>query len=105
MLFFGVMVCFDFIEGDCQFFICYISNVIDIYWMKLECVDDLYCDYVGELLFLLSWEDVVDMFEWIWYEFCIKCGSQFDVFIFGLGWIKVNGENGVFVVVYVLKGI
>ncbi|KAF4325904.1 hypothetical protein G195_000483 [Phytophthora kernoviae 00238/432] len=104
-LFFGGMARFDFVEGDRQSFTCFISTALDIHRTKLERADDLYRDHLGELLSPPTREDAADMPEWTRHEFRIKRGSQSDVFISGLGWIKVNGENGALVAVHAPKGI
>lgn len=104
-LFFGGMARFDFVEGDRQSFTCFISTALDIHRTKLERADDLYRDHLGELLSPPTREDAAEMAEWTRHEFRIKRGSQSDVFISGLGWIKVNGDIGALVAVHAPKGI
>lgn len=103
MLFFSGLVCFDYVSGGCRVFICYFLNCLIIYCIKFEKVDELYKNYVGDLLSLLMLEELVNMFELVKYEFNI-CEFKMDVVFFGLGWVIVN-ELGVKIVVYVLKGV
>ncbi|MNN55207.1 hypothetical protein D3C81_1700690 [compost metagenome] len=43
--------------------------------------------------------------QWQRHEFRISKGSQTDLFISGLGWIKVNGTEGAVVAVHVPRGV
>jgi ribosome biogenesis GTPase YqeH len=104
-LFFGGMARFDFIEGAHQSFTCYISGGLKIHRTKLEKADDLYANHVGELLSPPSKEDAEAMPDWTRHEFRIPKGSESDIYISGLGWIKVNGNSGALVAVHVPRGI
>ncbi|GIP42093.1 ribosome biogenesis GTPase YqeH [Paenibacillus sp. J45TS6] len=104
-LFFGGLARFDFIEGERQSFTCYINNAIKIHRTKLERADELYKDHAGELLSPPSREDMEDIPEWTRHDFRIKKGSRNDVFISGLGWIKVNGQEGALVAVHAPRGV
>ncbi|CAM2834386.1 ribosome biogenesis GTPase YqeH [Paenibacillus sediminis] len=104
-LFFGGMGRFDFVQGERQSFTCFINNALKIHRTKLERADELYADHAGELLSPPSKEDLEDMPEWTRHEFRIRKGSHMDVFISGLGWIKVNSDAGAVIAVHVPKGI
>ncbi|MCM3785760.1 ribosome biogenesis GTPase YqeH [Neobacillus mesonae] len=104
-LFIGGLARFDFIEGDHQSFTCYINNTLKIHRTKLERADELYENHAGELLSPPTREDMKDLPEWTRHEFRIPKGSNSDVFISGLGWIKVNGQTGAKVAVHAPRGV
>ncbi|MDP4098110.1 ribosome biogenesis GTPase YqeH [Paenibacillus sp. P96] len=104
-LFFGGMARFDFIEGAHQSFTCYIGGGLKIHRTKLDKANDLYANHVGELLSPPSKEDADAMPEWTRHEFRIPKGSESDIYISGLGWIKVNGNSGALVAVHAPRGI
>src|SRR5699024_12742572 len=49
-LFIGGLGRFDFIKGDKETFVCYFSNEVPIHRTKLENVDNLYENNIGNLL-------------------------------------------------------
>ncbi|MFB5762774.1 ribosome biogenesis GTPase YqeH [Paenibacillus medicaginis] len=104
-LFFGGMARFDFVEGAHQSFTCYISGGLKIHRTKLEKANDLYANHAGELLSPPSKEDAEAMPEWTRHEFRIPKGAESDIYISGLGWIKVNGNSGALVAVHAPRGI
>lgn len=104
-LFFGGMARFDFIEGKHQSFTCFISGRLNIHRTKLERADSLYEEHAGELLSPPTKERLEEMPGWTRHEIRIPKGSQSDVFISGLGWVKINGEQGALTAVHAPKGV
>lgn len=104
-LFFGGFGRFDFIQGERQSFTCFASGRVPLHRTKLERADDLFRDHAGELLSPPNRENLEKLPEWTRHEFRIPKGSRSDLFISGLGWIKVNNEVGAVVAVHVPKGI
>ncbi len=104
-LFFGGLGRFDFVKGERQSFTCYISGTLKIHRTKLERADSLYQEHRGELLSPPGTADMDKLPQWQRHEFRIGRNSQSDLFISGLGWIKVNGTGGAVVAVHIPKGI
>ncbi|MFD1773402.1 ribosome biogenesis GTPase YqeH [Paenibacillus rhizophilus] len=104
-LFFGGLGRFDFVQGEHQSFTCFISGSLNIHRTKLERADDLYRDHRGEMLSPPAKDDVDKLPSWQRHEFRIARGSRSDVFISGLGWIKMNGTEGAVVAVHVPRGV
>ncbi|WP_151737605.1 ribosome biogenesis GTPase YqeH [Paenibacillus tengchongensis] len=104
-LFFGGLGRFDFIQGERQSFTCYISGTLKIHRTKLERADSLVEEHLGGLLSPPSAEDKDKLPSWQRHELRIKRGGGTDVFISGLGWIKVNGDSGAVVAVHVPRGV
>lgn len=104
-LFFGAMARFDFIQGERQSFTCFLSNQISIHRTKLERADSLYADHAGEILSPPNVENLPKLPEWTRHEIRIKQGSRSDVFISGLGWVKINSDQGATVAVHAPRGV
>ncbi|WP_379136244.1 ribosome biogenesis GTPase YqeH [Paenibacillus sp. sgz500958] len=104
-LFFGGLGRFDFIQGEHQSFTCFISGSLKIHRTKLERADSLYADHRGELLSPPGKEDVDKLPALQRHEIRINRGNNSDIFISGLGWIKVNSSEGAVVAVHVPKGV
>ncbi|AKG33906.1 ribosome biogenesis GTPase YqeH [Paenibacillus durus] len=104
-LFFGGLGRFDFVQGEHQSFTCFISGSLKIHRTKLERADDLYRDHRGEMLSPPASGDVDKLPAWQRHEFRIARGSRSDVFISGLGWVKMNGTEGAVVAVHVPRGV
>ncbi|MBO2943311.1 ribosome biogenesis GTPase YqeH [Paenibacillus sp. F411] len=104
-LFFGGMCRFDFIQGAHQSFTAFISGSLKIHRTKLERADALYADHAGELLSPPSKKSLEHMPDWTRHELRIPKGSNWDIFISGLGWIKVNGDQGALTAVHAPKGV
>lgn len=104
-IFFGGFGRFDFVQGDRQSFTCFVSGRIPLHRTKLEKADELFAQHAGELLNPPSKENIAKLPEWTRHEFRIPRGSKSDLFISGLGWIKINNDQGAVVVAHVPKGI
>ncbi|NBD22915.1 ribosome biogenesis GTPase YqeH [Paenibacillus glycinis] len=104
-LFFGALARFDFIEGDRQSFSIYVSNALQVHRTKLERADELFADHKGELLAPPSREQLEAMPPWTRHRLKIRRGVDTDIFVSGLGWIHVNGEDGALVDIHAPKGI
>ncbi|AHV96431.1 ribosome biogenesis GTPase YqeH [Paenibacillus sabinae] len=104
-LFFGGLGRFDFVQGEHQSFTCYISGSLNIHRTKLERADELYRNHLGEMLSPPAKEDADKLPAWQRHEFRIARGSRSDVFVSGLGWIKINGTEGAVVAVHAPRGV
>lgn len=104
-LFFGGLVRFDFIKGERQSFTCYVSNELQIHRTKLERADELYANHKGVMLTPPSTEGLEELPKWTKHQLRVPKGSNFDVFISGLGWIKVNSDAGALLEIQAPKGI
>lgn len=104
-LFFGSFGRFDFIQGERQSFTCFISGRIPIHRTKLERADELFAEHAGELLSPPNKEDLSKLPEWTRHEFRVPKGSHSDIFVSGLGWVKVNSDAGAVIAVHVPKGV
>lgn len=104
-LFFGALARFDFVRGERQSFTCYVSNGIAIHRTKLERADELYAEHKGELLQPPAKEHLDEMPAWIRHSIRIRPGSNSDVLISGLGWIRVNGNSGADLDIHAPKGV
>ncbi|WP_411343251.1 ribosome biogenesis GTPase YqeH [Paenibacillus sp. WLX1005] len=104
-LFFGAMARFDYIEGGRQSFTFYINNRLNIHRTKLERADELFAQHGGEMLAPPTREHLAELPAWTRHELRIPKGKPTDVFISGLGWVKVNGEQGALVAVHLPKGV
>ncbi len=104
-LFFGAMARFDFIEGERQSFTCYINNRLNIHRTKLDRADDLFEQHGGEMLAPPTKENLAELPAWTRHELRVPKGKSLDVFISGLGWIKVNSDQGALVAVHLPKGV
>lgn len=104
-LFFGGMARFDFVDGQHQSFTCYINGGLKIHRTKLERADQLFADHAGELLSPPTRDQLAEMPEWTRHEFRVPRKSPSDIYISGLGWIRVNSENGALVAIYAPRGV
>ncbi|MDP1509131.1 ribosome biogenesis GTPase YqeH [Paenibacillus sp. CMAA1739] len=104
-LFFGGMARFDFVDGQHQSFTCYINSGLKIHRTKLERADQLFADHAGELLSPPTRDQLAEMPEWTRHEFRVPRKSPSDIYISGLGWIRVNSENGALVAVHAPRGV
>ncbi|WP_028588710.1 ribosome biogenesis GTPase YqeH [Paenibacillus massiliensis] len=104
-LFYGAMARFDFIEGVHQSFTSYISGALKIHRTKLERADELYATHKGEMLSPPHTAELAEMPAWTRHEFRVPKGADVDLFISGLGWIKVNGSSGAVVAIHAPRGI
>ncbi len=104
-LFFGALARFDFLEGNSQSFTCYVSPALDIHRTKLERADALYEEQRGDLLQPPKRDQLAELPPLVKHRLRIKRGTKTDIFISGLGWIRVNGDGGAEIDVYAPKGI
>jgi ribosome biogenesis GTPase YqeH len=104
-LFFGGMARFDFVDGQHQSFTCYINGGLKIHRTKLERADQLFADHAGELLSPPTRDQLAEMPEWTRHEFRVPRKSPSDIYISGLGWIRVNSENGALVAIHAPRGV
>ncbi|CAG7634931.1 ribosome biogenesis GTPase YqeH [Paenibacillus allorhizosphaerae] len=104
-IFFGSLARFDFIQGERQSFTFYVSNAITAHRTKLERADELYAEHKGELLAPPAKADLDELPKLTKHAIRIPKGSELDVSISGLGWIKVNSNAGAELAVHVPKGV
>jgi ribosome biogenesis GTPase YqeH len=101
-LFVGALARIDFVRGERQPFVFYISNELMIHRTKLEKADELYNKHKGELLAPPHGERINDLPPFQKFSFKVPSG-KYDVVIPGLGWVALHG-TGANVDVYVPKG-
>ncbi|OXM17430.1 ribosome biogenesis GTPase YqeH [Paenibacillus herberti] len=104
-LFFGSLVRFDYTHGANLSFTLYTANAMKVHRTKLERADELYAQHKGVMLAPPSLEELQGIPAWTRHSLRIPRGSESDIFISGLGWIRVNGTNGAQVEVYAPKGV
>lgn len=104
-LFVGALARFDFVEGQRQSFTFYMSNGLKLHRTKLERADELYEQHQGELLAPPNKEQLSEMPTWTRHRFNVKKGFEGDIFISGLGWIRINSNTGALLDVHAPKGI
>lgn len=104
-LFFGALARFDFVRGERQPFVCYVSDGVKIHRTKLERADEVYAEHKGELLQPPSGEDVAALPEWTRHSIRIQPGVRNDVLISGLGWIAIPSGKGAELMIHAPKGI
>jgi 30S ribosome assembly GTPase len=102
-LFFGGAARLDFVRGEQQSFVCYMSNLMNIHRTKLENADDLYANHLGEMLappakdHLSQWPGLVK------FPYRIRRNNT-DIVFPGLGWVTVKGGTAQ-VIAHVPKGV
>lgn len=104
-LFFGALARFDFVQGERQSFTCFVSNSIKIHRTKLERADEVYTEHKGVMLIPPAIENLHKLPPLSKHSLRIPKGSQKDVSISGLGWIKVNSDAGAMIDIHAPKGI
>ncbi|MDR2833553.1 MAG: ribosome biogenesis GTPase YqeH [Streptococcaceae bacterium] len=88
-LFLDGLARFDFIQGQKQGFIAYVSNDVNIHRTKLEKATEFYDKHKGGLLQPPRPEEVENFPELSRFEISIK--EKTDIVFAGLGWIRVSG--------------
>lgn len=101
-LFVGALARIDFVKGEKQPFVFYISNALNVHRTKMEKADELYEKHKGELLSPPYGERIDDLPPFQKFSFKVPAG-KYDIVIHGLGWIALHG-TGANVDVYVPKG-
>ncbi|WP_416149286.1 ribosome biogenesis GTPase YqeH [Salipaludibacillus sp. HK11] len=100
-LFFGGLSRVDFVSGDPQSFVVYVSNELTIHRTKLEKADSLYEQHVGELLSPPSQDSNFPAFSEK--EWKISSGKV-DLVFSGLGWVTISGTGSI-IRSYAPKGV
>jgi ribosome biogenesis GTPase YqeH len=104
-LFIGALARFDFIEGEHQPFTFYVSGRMKLHRTKRERADELYEVHRGELLAPPTREELSDIPPFSRHRIRVPRGIEQDIFISGLGWIRVNKTYGALVDVYAPRGV
>ncbi len=102
-LFFGGLSRLDFVKGEHQSFVCYMSNLLTIHRTKLEKADDLYQQHLGELLSPPSGASLEHWPQMVKHSFKIP-NQATDIVFSGLGWVTLKG-SGAIVDAYAPKGV
>lgn len=100
-LFFGGLVRFDFVRGNRQSFVCYLSNQLYIHRTKLEKADEVWDKHRGKLLSPPKRPDNLPPLKK--HVIHLKGEKKTDIVIPGLGWVAC-GKNAVWVEVYAPEG-
>ncbi|OEF96260.1 ribosome biogenesis GTPase YqeH [Desulfuribacillus alkaliarsenatis] len=90
-LFLGGLARFDYLEGDKQPFVCYVSNELNVHRTKLDNADDLYQTHNKDLLTPPCADCAQDFSLNKIIELDIPVYQEIDVVIAGLGWITLKG--------------
>lgn len=102
-LFFGGLSRLDFVKGEHQPFVCYMSNLLNIHRTKLEKADELYANHLGELLTPPMKDHLEGWPKLIKHSFKIPAQPT-DIVFSGLGWVTLKG-NGAIVEAYAPEGV
>lgn len=102
-LFFGGLSRLDFVKGERQSFVCYISNLLPIHRTKLEKADELYSKQLGELLTPPEKDNVKDWPKMVKHSFKVS-NQPTDIVFSGLGWVTLKG-NGAIIEAYAPQGV
>jgi ribosome biogenesis GTPase YqeH len=102
-LFFGGLARLDFVSGNRQPFVCYVSNDLMIHRTKLEKADELYENHVGELLQPPRKDELEQFPKLQAHSFTIK-DEKVDIVFSGLGWVTLQ-EPGTKIVAHAPKGV
>lgn len=101
-MFIGGLARIDFVKGERQPFVFYLSNHLNIHRTKLANADELYAKHKGEML-APPGPDAAEAIVWETFTFKVPSG-KYDIVISGLGWIAMHGK-GANVEVHVPKGV
>jgi len=104
-LFFGGYARFDFLRGDRQSFTCYVSDAIPIHRTKLERADALFEEHKGKMLSPPPLEELPKLPRWVKHHYRIARGEGSDLFISGLGWIRVQGKAAAELLIHAPEGV
>src|SRR5690606_8932409 len=91
-LFFGGMARFDFVQGEPQSFVCYLSNELSIHRTKLEKADELYTRHLGDMLSPPRKEELATWPKLVKHTFQIR-NKPTDIVFSGLGWVTLKGPG------------
>ncbi|MCR6096818.1 ribosome biogenesis GTPase YqeH [Salipaludibacillus agaradhaerens] len=91
-LFFGGMGRIDFVSGEPQSFIVYISNELMIHRTKTEKADSLYENHLGELLSPPFEKNKEEFPPLVGKDWKVPNGKM-DLVFSGLGWVTISGSG------------
>lgn len=91
-LFFGGLVRMDYLKGERQSFVCYVSNRLYVHRTKLENADLFEKKHRGELLVPPKSPETVP--PWEKHVIMLSGDEKKDIVISGLGWIATGKERG-----------
>ncbi|SFJ10369.1 ribosome biogenesis GTPase YqeH [Thermoflavimicrobium dichotomicum] len=101
-LFFGGLARMDYIEGERQSFVCYVSNHLYVHRTKLQNADAFLEKHHGKML--SPPQDPAQLPPWKKHRFFLPGHEKQDIVISGLGWIACGKEKGL-VEVWAPKGV
>jgi ribosome biogenesis GTPase YqeH len=105
-LFLGGLARVDFVRGEHQPFVVYVSNSIYIHRTKLEHADELFTKHHGELLAPPTGEEAAKQLPpFVKHNMKIAAKGSTDIVISGLGWIHLQGKHEAQVVVHAPQGV
>jgi len=93
-LYFGGLSRFDFVKGEHQSFVCYVSNLLPIHRTKLEKADELYEKHLGEMLAPPSGESLKSWPKLVRHTFKVP-SEPTDIVFSGLGWVTIKGPGAI----------
>lgn len=102
-LFFGGLSRLDFVRGEHQSFVCYVSNLLPIHRTKLEKADELYANHLGEMLSPPGKENLAAWPQLRKHSFKIKAEPT-DIVFSGLGWVTIKG-SGAYIDAFAPEGV
>ncbi|MDR0691174.1 MAG: ribosome biogenesis GTPase YqeH [Streptococcaceae bacterium] len=89
-LFLGSLARFDFVLGQRQSFVVYVTNDLNLHRTKLAKADEFYQKHLGGLLQPPRLDEIADFPKLHRFEFSIK--EPTDIVFAGLGWISVKSK-------------
>ncbi|UFJ38899.1 ribosome biogenesis GTPase YqeH [Brevibacillus humidisoli] len=104
-LFLGGLARIDYVRGDHQPFIVYVSNRLKIHRTKLANADQLMAKHHGELLAPPSGDARSDLPPFSRHALKVEAGEPRDIVISGLGWISLTGKEAAYLEVHVPRGV
>jgi ribosome biogenesis GTPase YqeH len=102
-LFFGGLSRLDFVLGEHQSLVCYMSSLLPIHRTKLEKADELYANHLGEMLTPPAKEHLDKWPKLVKHSFKVP-KEPTDIVFSGLGWVTFKGD-GAIVDAYAPKGV
>jgi ribosome biogenesis GTPase YqeH len=104
-LYIGGLARVDFVRGERQPFVFYVANALPIHRTKLANADQLLENHHGGLLSPPTGESVRLLPPFTRHSFKVPAKGPIDLFISGLGWIRLAGKSDTYIDLHVPKGV
>lgn len=104
-LFLGGLARVDFVKGERQPFVVYVSNDLYIHRTKLENADEMFEKHHGTILAPPTGESAKELPAFTKHSLKIPAKGPTDIFISGLGWVSLQGKAPLNVDIHVPKGV